>query len=665
MEKFLPPTKYSLLTLGCHPTTHFNFLNFKSIGIVNILLFLLIILLTLIVYWPGLNGSFLLDDFANLDALGKFGEVHNWETFQLYISSSVSGPSGRPISMVSFLLNDNSWPSNSFSFKYTNLLLHLLSGVLLLWLIYRLMLSRDPQRRMNRATSIALLTTALWLLHPFHVSTTLYVVQRMTILSALFSILGLLLYVVGRELLASQPRQAYLWMTLSLILCTPLAFFSKENGILLPLLILILEYTALRHLSSQKPSPQWIFIFLGLPNLLIVGYFATHWDVVLEGYSIRPFTMIERLLTESRILWQYFYQISIPKLSSGGLLKENFELSRGLLDPPITLITVSTIIVAALGAWWARIRFPLLSLAILFFLAGHLLESTFISLELYFEHRNYLPSIFLFLPLTHWIIDKSEKKKPIKLITLSFIILFAFLTYQQSILWGNSQQLIIYWAQKNPYSIRAQRALAIDLESRSHPELALKHLEKTLGIFPDYFELWLHRMILLCHYTTIDPVEFSNLEKRSRTGFYDFRTYSLLELFINSLIKQHCAGANTVYAHHLLDALLQNKTAQIADGPKRQIYHLQGLVYLAEKQASLALHSFQDSQYYWPDMEAGLLQVSLLADNHMFVEAAKLLKTIRDNFQKTQPVLSHQKRIYFFNEMAWLEKLLIMDQEKN
>ncbi len=660
--------KRSFVTSGCHSTTHFALTHFafwhlKSTGIFYIL-FLLIVFSTLIAYWPGLSGSFLLDDFANLDALGKFGGVRNWETFQLYAFSTISGPGGRPLSMISFLLNDNTWPSDSFSFKYTNLLLHLLTGILLNWLIYRLMLSCDSRQSDNRAASIALLTAALWLLHPFNVSTTLYVVQRMTILSALFSILGLLLYVKGRESLVNQPRQAYLWMTLSVILCTPLAFFSKENGALLPLLILVLEYTALRYPGSPKPSPRWILVFLGLPNLLIAGYFATHWDVVMESYGLRPFTMAERLLTESRIVWQYFYYLVIPKTSSSGLFNENLELSRGLFDPPITLIAVSAIFTAVLIAWWARTRFQLLSLAILFFLAGHLLESTFIALELYFEHRNYLPSIFLFLPLTRWLIDSSEKQKWLKLIAPLFVGLFFSLTYQQAVLWGNSQQLTRYWAQKNPYSIRAQQALANDLESRGQPQLALEHLEKTLKVFPDHVELWLHRIIILCDYSTVDPVEFSKLEKLSKTGFYDFRTYPLLEMLINALTDGRCSGANTTDAHRLLDALLQNKTAQTTEGPKRQIYHLHGLVYLREEQATLALHSFRNSQYYWPDVEVGLLQVSLLAENSMFTEAVKLLKIIRENFQSNKKKLSYQQKINFVNEMVQLEKLLVVDQEK-
>lgn len=627
------------------------------------LLFLLLVFFTLVVYWPGLKGPFLLDDFVSLQALGQFGGVRNWETFQLYAFSNHSGPGGRFLSAVSFLIDDTAWPSDPFSFKYTNLLLHLLTGVLLTWLIYRFTWWCDSQRRMERAVTIALLTAAMWLLHPFHVSTTLYVVQRMAILSALFSVLGLLLYVVGREQLAHQTRRGYLWMTLGVVLCTPLAFFSKENGALLPLLILILEYTLLRHADSPRPASTWLLIFLGLPNFLMIGYFVTHWGGVLEGYESRPFTLMERLFTESRIVGRYVYDLLMPKLATSGVFKENIAVSHGWLDPPVTLAAVLAIVAAVLGAGWGRIRYPSLSLAILFFLAGHLLESTFIPLELYFEHRNYLPSVFLFLPLTQGLVEYGANRQWLKPVAWVLISLLAFLTYQQALLWGNPQQLALYWAQKNPDSIRAQRALAIEWESHGQPALALQQVENALKLFPDHVELWLHRTVLHCRYARVDSVEFANLERISRMGFYDVRAYSLAEALVTRLVDHHCPGALATYAHFWLDGLLENQAVRTNQGAKGQIDHLQGLVSLGEGQATLALEHFQKSQHNRPDTETGLLQVSLLANHGLFAEALQLLALVRDGFQNHRQSLSYyQKSMDFASEITRLEKLLLADQ---
>ena len=171
-------------------------------------------------------------------------------------------------------------------------------------------------------------------------------------------------------------------------------------------------------------------------------------------------------------------------------------------------------------------------------------------------------------------------------------------------------------------------------------------------------------MLLLCHYFRANPNDFSKLVELSQTGFYEFRTYPLLESFINNIIDNRCLGATPIYARQLLDALLQNKAAQNDAGPKRQIYHLHGVVYLKEHQADLALRSFAKTQRILPDVEAGLLQASLLANHGMFAEALELLKVIQNNFGNNKKALSQQKKINFANEIMRLEKLLLEDLDK-
>lgn len=58
----------------------------------------------------------------------------------------------------------------------------------------------------RRAAWVAVVAASLWMLHPYWVSTTLYVVQRMTILSALFMLAGMVGYLKGR-LWLMQPTQ--------------------------------------------------------------------------------------------------------------------------------------------------------------------------------------------------------------------------------------------------------------------------------------------------------------------------------------------------------------------------------------------------------------------------------------------------------------------------
>src|SRR5512135_1443267 len=149
-------------------------------------------------YHPGLAGTFLFDDFANLPSLGEFGPVDNAATFWRYVTSGSADPLGRPLALLSFLIDANDWPAAPYAFKRTGVLIHLLNGVLLCWLLLKL--GRVLGKTDREAAFAALLGAAFWLLHPLLVSTTLYVVQRETILPATFILIGLLGYVGSREL---------------------------------------------------------------------------------------------------------------------------------------------------------------------------------------------------------------------------------------------------------------------------------------------------------------------------------------------------------------------------------------------------------------------------------------------------------------------------------
>ncbi|MCP4046387.1 MAG: tetratricopeptide repeat protein, partial [Gammaproteobacteria bacterium] len=165
-----------------------------------------------LVYMGGLHGPFLFDDFVNLDRLDKYGALNNLSSVLDYLFGGLYGTgrlvSSRPVAFASFLLDTGSWPSDPYPFKYHNLLFHLLAAVALFW--FSLLISRCMGFYHRTACLIALTTMALWTLHPLHVSTVLYAVQRMTILSALFVLFGLGLYLSGRlDLAAARTRRGF------------------------------------------------------------------------------------------------------------------------------------------------------------------------------------------------------------------------------------------------------------------------------------------------------------------------------------------------------------------------------------------------------------------------------------------------------------------------
>lgn len=427
----------------------------------------LVLALAWLVYWPGLAGDFLFDDYSNLALLGMYGHIDSWQTFWLYLLSGFSGPTGRPLAHLSFLMDANFWPADAWPFKRSNLLIHLATGTMLFGLLRSLLLAAGQP--LIRAGWVALLAMALWLLHPFWVSTTLYVVQRMAQLSALFTIAGLWLWVAWRW---RNPPQGD-WRTWLIALVSVwgfglLAVLSKENGALLPAFVLVLEATVLSAMDVRRSRAvpasfrglRWVV--LGLPLLLLTLYMASAIPALVAGEAGgRAFTPLERLLTEGRILWDYVFNLVLPRPYSGGLFNDGIQLSTGLLTPWTTVLAWVAWLGVAIWAVRARRRYPLAAAAVLFFLAGHLLESTFWQLELYFEHRNYLPSMLLGLPLSVWWLTRARILKDIRVaVPVVLLVLLAAMTFMRANLWSSPYLQALKWVQVNPESPRAHQHLA-------------------------------------------------------------------------------------------------------------------------------------------------------------------------------------------------------------
>ena len=438
------------------------------------------------VYFPGLNGGFQFDDFPNLSVLGDFGGVTSKETLYAYVKSAIASELGRPIAMLSFLANAQTWPADAKPFLITNIGFHV-ANTLLLGIIVFIILrnARSPQLSRN-ALGIAGFSALFWGCHPFLVSTTLYIVQRMAILSAFFCLAALLLYLIWRIRILSRPEQrpiAAALVAAGIGMLTLLSSLSKENGALTPLLILVVEFFIIAPLWTRpEESPwlrRWLFIVLIVPMIIVfvlllykmgqTGLFTT--------VGNRPFTGLERLLAQPLILLYYLFCLLIPQPGYSGLFYDGHPLQLANPEDILPWVGVLGIALLLLLAFRFRRDYPLATAGFVFFIAGHSMESLVVSLEPMFEHRNYLPSSFLFLPIVAAIF--RLRRKAIKTAALLGIgsILCAF-TFSRAALWGEPKSLAIYWAINNPHSVRAQVVAADTLLKSARFKQALFLLDQ-------------------------------------------------------------------------------------------------------------------------------------------------------------------------------------------
>lgn len=580
----------------------------------------LITLIAALVYFPGLTGGFLFDDYPNLDAMGHLGGVTNWETFKAFVLSGWSGPTGRPLSLASFLLDDNTWPSSAPLFKQTNLLIHLLCGLLLCWVVLLLMRNMKTVTE-AQAQWIAVLACSFWLLHPYMVSTTLYVVQRMAQLATLFSLLGILIYLQARLQLQHSPKRAYLGMTFAIGIGTLLATFSKENGALLPLLILVIECCMPK---QGKPVWQWRALCLWLPSIALMLLLARYVDFSENPWPNRNFNMIERLLTESRIVSEYLFHLFVPRIEGNGLYQDGYVISKGLFQPVTTILAMAFLSVLTVLAFMLRKSFPVITLAILFFLAAHLMESTVIGLELYFEHRNYLAALFLFLPVAYYAVKFTQRYRILPLILACLLILLASMTYLRATLWSDSDQLELFWVQSATDSPRAINSLAAMYMRNNEYEKANALLQEQ-GQRLSHSSLLTARLLLQkVHVGVATEEDFIEAADRLQYQEFDAQTVKGVRTIVENVID----GNNSDYAVYtlkLLDTMSQSSVYNQFPLFVRLQYYLRGQLYRYLKKPKQMLENYSEAMQHYNETDAALAMVAEVASAGYYMEAMQLL----------------------------------------
>lgn len=606
---------------------------------------LAVLLLAYVCLKPGLTGGFLFDDAPNLQDLSAYGGVTDWETFRAFAFGGWSGPSGRPIALASFLLNDNAWPSDPASFKYTNLMLHLLAGALLAWAALQLCRFYGLDER--RAQWTALFGSAAWLLHPFFVSTTLYPVQRMTQLAAIFVFAALVAYLHGRRLFALRPRAGLLWMGGALALGTVLATLSKENGALLPLLVLTVEFCA----PATQPRLPLAFraLFLWLPSLALLGYLLRQLDFTPGLWPDRPFDQPERLLTESRILWDYLGNLFLPRIEGSGLYRDDIVISHSLFDPPSTAWALAALAVLLGAAFGLRRHAPFFSLAVLFFFAGHLIESTWLGLELYFEHRNYLPSAFLFLPLARGLDRLRQQVSAATVAALGLAILgtLAFLTHQRATLWGDAEQLEIYWALAAPDSPRAQNALANFYARMGDAAQAETVITQAIARLPDSPLLTMSRLLQKVYLGTATPEDFTWAGERLVRQPFDAQAVMALRTLVDQALRQDRPGWYRSATLTLIDRLAENPAFNRFPLFLRFIPYLKARLLLADGRVDEAEALYREAMRRYANIDSSMQMVAETANAGYYAHAARLLDDAEALYrQQPETSLKFPRRIY-------------------
>ena len=348
------------------------------------------------------------------------------------------GKQNRPFSNLSFALNYHFQGERVWSYHLVNLSLHLLAS-LALYFCLRFTFRRAgfPSDRRDLA---ALLGAAVWTVHPIHTQAVTYIVQRQTVMASAFMLGTFLAYLAGRETLLRR-RKVMLYSLAVFFLI--IAVGSKEIALVTPLLILLYEFYFFQNFSLAflRRHPLAIILAVLLLSSLFILYVRPEmWVKLSQGYQNYRFTMTERLLTEPRVLFQYLGLVLLP-LPSRLCLEHDPRVSTALLTPWTTLPALLGWLLLLAAALRFAPRRPHLSFAVLWYLLNLFLESSFIPLDLMNEHRLYLASLALLVPLVAFPVLHSRRRLwPLLGCSLIILLLVAGTLARNSI-WQSPRRL--------------------------------------------------------------------------------------------------------------------------------------------------------------------------------------------------------------------------------
>ncbi len=513
-----------------------------------------------------------MDDWPNLEGLQY---AYN-EGFWYYVLDGVSSFLGRPLSYISFALQHTSWPDHPGHFRLVNLFIHLLNAILVFLLISVI----SNYLKINNIFKIWLSVSVavIWLFLPIHSTSAFYIVQRMTLLSASFTLLGLLVFFCLVRKFENEKLGKIGFVVLTCIstgLFYVLGILSKETAINLGVYLLALYFFLVRqNLSANNSTTRtidFVCVVVGLLPLLMTALFIGMSGKFEQSYYARHFTISERFLTEFRILWSYIDAIVLPRAGNINLYNDHFRLSSGLFTPFSTTLAITAWLALLIAPLFFNKRLRLLVYFVLvWFLGGHILESLSLGLELAFQHRNYLPSLGLVLAImvgvfgllsSHSYQDQGFGLK-CKIIVIAIIAYGAWnavVLRIEAVTWGNPMSLALSTLSERSNSIRGNQYAAAVFANQGHYQQAIMILDKIESKWPGYPGTTASKLMCACLSDKVAIPDLGSMKNLYRNGRFDRGVVPSMKEVLSIKERGGCEFLSFDEYRAMLEGLYNNK----------------------------------------------------------------------------------------------------------
>lgn len=207
-----------------------------------------LVALTFAAFWPTLDNDLTnWDDDVNIVANPHIRAI-SVENVRWMFFSHLQGHY-QPLTWLSYAVDVRLWGGSAFGFHLTNLILHAATALAFYVLAHQLImrgLPDDPAARGPAGWFAAAIAAGAFAVHPLRVESVAWATERRDVLSGLFFVLTIILYVHSRD---PAARRAALWFVAALGVYV-FALLSKVMVVSLPVVLLVLDFYPLRRLTS-------------------------------------------------------------------------------------------------------------------------------------------------------------------------------------------------------------------------------------------------------------------------------------------------------------------------------------------------------------------------------------------------------------------------------
>ncbi len=422
----------------------------------------IIVLVAVGTYWNSLQGGFIWDDRGLI--IGNADYLSDWKNLFAAFVNPLFGdiPYYRPLISWWFIIDYQLWGANPFGFHYTNLIVHTVNALLVYLFIVLLF----------KEATLALFTSLLFTAHPVQSESVAWISGRNDMLLTLFVLISTILYLQRRYLKGIKGVLAYSGYLVSYA-C---ALLTKENGVVLPLLFMLLDYFFPERGKSRAKD------YCGLA-LVTVLYFVVRASFIGQiGIEVGERDYVHTLYGVIGSYAYYFKMLLLPLFQSAApvINASSFSVSSFAL----------VLCLSALAILCCK-RFKELSFAILWVTVSLLPVCGIIPLSIPAqEHRLYLGTVCfsMMLPLAAVRLSclQTQTKKINKAIALvivpAVLIFYSAKTVARNSVWENELSFWTETVHDSPGSSVATSNLGLVYARAGEHQMAIGEFTKALAL---------------------------------------------------------------------------------------------------------------------------------------------------------------------------------------